>query len=122
MDYIKHYSMGGTLISHEVAEYWLERLPSLIKKHFSDCDVLIYQAGADCHIDDPLGGIFTTEQLKRRDRIVFETCKEIGLPVAWNLAGGYQKPIRNVLDIHDNTAKECIDVYESGEGRKAVNE
>jgi hypothetical protein len=59
-------------------------------RQFADCDVLLYQAGADPHIDDPLGGWLTDAQLAQRDRLVFETCRELGLPVAWNLAGGYQ--------------------------------
>jgi hypothetical protein len=57
----------------------------------------------------------TTEQLARRDRIVFETAAQIGLPVAWNLAGGYQRDagrgIEPVLDIHRNTMKACLSVY-----------
>jgi len=29
---------------------------------------------------------------------VFEHCAGRVLPIAWNLAGGYQKPLRKVLD------------------------
>ena len=56
----------------------------------SRCSVLLYQAGADPHIDDPLGGALTSSQLARRDTIVFDGCRVLGLPIAWNLAGGYQ--------------------------------
>jgi acetoin utilization deacetylase AcuC-like enzyme len=35
----------------------------------ADCEVLLYQAGADPHINDPLGGWLTTAQLRERDRI-----------------------------------------------------
>lgn len=77
--------------------------------------MLIYQAGADAHIDDPLGGWMTTAQLKRRDEIVFETAARIGLPVAWDLAGGYQKDatggIPAVLEIHRNTMRLCTQVH-----------
>lgn len=72
-------------------------------------DLLIYQAGADPHIDDPLGGWLTTEQLKKRDQIVFEQCAKHHVPVVWNLAGGYQEPIRKVLDIHTNTLIAALD-------------
>jgi acetoin utilization deacetylase AcuC-like enzyme len=72
---------------------------------------LLYQAGADPHIADPLGGWLTTAQLRERDRLVFTRCKALGLPVAWNLAGGYQNPLRKVLDIHDNTMLECIAAF-----------
>ena len=37
----------------------------------------------------------------------------MGVPVAWNLAGGYQAPIRKVLDIHDNTARAFLAVTSS---------
>jgi hypothetical protein len=36
---------------------------------------------------------------------------EIKVPVAWNLAGGYQTPLSKVLSIHENTMKECASVY-----------
>lgn len=55
----------------------------------------------------------TTEQLAERDRIVFEAVKKARVPVAWNLAGGYQTPLRKVLDIHDNTLRACWRVYQS---------
>ena len=69
----------------------------------ADCDVLLYQAGADPHIEDPLGGWLTTAQLRERDRLVFESSERYGVPIAWNLAGGYQEPLSKVLKIHDNT-------------------
>ena len=43
--------------------------------------------------------------------IVFEFCKKEGIPVAWNLAGGYQSDFQKVLDGHSNTMKECIRIY-----------
>ena len=83
----------------------------------SDCDVILYQAGADPHINDPLGGWLTTEQLAERDQIVFTMAKRLGIPIAWNLAGGYQTDedggIRPVLDIHDNTMRICHETYQS---------
>jgi acetoin utilization deacetylase AcuC-like enzyme len=101
--------------SPATAEQWLQRLPTLIVENFADCDVLLYQAGADPHIDDPLGGWMRSDQMRRRDRIVFETCRSIDLPVAWNLAGGYQRDaegtIRPVLDLHDSTMQECAAVW-----------
>ena len=77
---------------------------------------MLYQAGADPHVDDPLGGWLTTAQLHERDRRVFAAARRIGLPVAWNLAGGYQSPLRKVLDIHDNTLRACAGVFLHTEG------
>ena len=69
--------------------------------------MLLYQAGADPHVDDPLGGYLTDDELAERDDIVFAETKAIGLSIAWNLAGGYQTPLRKVLDIHDRTMRAC---------------
>jgi acetoin utilization deacetylase AcuC-like enzyme len=60
----------------------------VVVRGFAGYDLLLYQAGADPHIDDPLGGFLTTDELAERDRIVFSVAKEIGIPVVWNLAGG----------------------------------
>lgn len=92
------------------ARRFLGLLPKLVKA-FKDCDVLLYQAGADPHIDDPLGGFLNDDELAKRDAIVFDVTNALGLPLVWNLAGGYQTPLRRVLDIHDRTMIECARVY-----------
>ena len=75
-------------------------------------DLVIYQAGADIHIDDPLGGLLTSVQMIERDAAVFKACSAHGLPLVWNLAGGYnrdaQGTIAPVLELHRNTMIECI--------------
>jgi acetoin utilization deacetylase AcuC-like enzyme len=99
-------------------EDFLEALPGLVRQ-LQDCDLILYQAGADPHIDDPLGGFLTTNQMRLRDRIVFNEIKVLGIPLVWNLAGGYQvelfpsgkTSIRKVLELHDNTMSECVRVY-----------
>lgn len=120
IDYIVHYSFGrdhsvrrGRIPSNYDwnggghAEKWLEKLPTICGQ-FSDCDVVIYQAGADPHKDDPFGGALTDSQLLKRDEIVFSRLKEMGIPVAWCLAGGYQNPIEKVLVIHRRTLEACL--------------
>ena len=110
IDWIDHHSSGKHAPGASRAEANMRDLPALVSR-FADCDLLIYQAGADAHINDPLGGWMTTKQLERRDRIVFEVATRIGLPVAWNLAGGYQRDehggIPAVLEIHRNTMAVC---------------
>ena len=92
------------------AHFLSEVLPNWLAS-VSDAQVLLYQAGADAHIDDPLGGWMTTEQLRERDRIVFDWAAANKVPVAWDLAGGYQKDedggIEPVLRIHRNTMQAC---------------
>jgi acetoin utilization deacetylase AcuC-like enzyme len=97
------------------AERWLQGLAALIASTFASFDILLVQLGADPHIDDPLGGWLDNDQLRRRDRAVFETCRTMGLPLCWNLAGGYQRDaagtIRPVLDIHDASLQECAQFW-----------
>ena len=55
----------------------------------------------------PLGGVFTTAGYRQRDRLVFAAAARAGVPVVWNLAGGYQRDasgsIEPVLRLHRNT-------------------
>jgi hypothetical protein len=37
-----------------------------------DCDLILYQAGADPHASAPLGGVLTSQPMSERDRLVFE--------------------------------------------------
>lgn len=73
-----------------------------------DCDVVLYQAGADMHIDDPLGGLLDDEEMALRDRTVFTGFK-CGL--VWTLAGGYRLDnkggIAPVLATHRRTLIEA---------------
>ena len=112
LDFIDHYTVGGdSNASEENAEKWLIDLPSILEINFEDSDVVLYQAGADLCVDDPLGGTLTVEQMQRRDAIVFDTLDAMNVPVAWNLAGGYQEDFEKVLDIHENTMIECTRVH-----------
>lgn len=74
----------------------------------SACDIVLYQAGADPHIDDSLGGFLTTEQMAERDVQVFKGLKDRGAPVAWVLAGGYLDPLPKVIDLHVNTMRAVM--------------
>lgn len=92
------------------ADIFLKSLPTIVDE-FSNCDLLLYQAGADPHVQDPLGGFLTTSELAERDRIVFERARCLGIPVVWNLAGGYQEPLGSILEIHRNTMEACVSAY-----------
>ena len=81
-------------------------------------NLIIYQAGADVHVDDPYGGVLTTEQMYERDLRVFKLAKKFEIPITWNLAGGYQVGedgnIDKVIELHMNTFKACNEVYFNG--------
>jgi acetoin utilization deacetylase AcuC-like enzyme len=104
-DWIRHVSQEHW--SQTEAVPFIDQLPNVVRS-LADCDLLIYQAGADPHINDPLGGFLTTNELAERDRIVFSVAKSIGIPLVWNLAGGYQEPLARVLEIHRNTMLACV--------------
>jgi acetoin utilization deacetylase AcuC-like enzyme len=112
--WVRHYTAGAEYALPRHAPEFLARLPEIVDA-MADCDVVLYQAGADPHVDDPLGGWLTTRELHARDACVFERLHRLGVPVAWNLAGGYQREpdgsIPKVLEIHDNTAIEHARVF-----------
>lgn len=102
------------------AEEFLKELPNFLNQFKEEgVDIIFYQAGVDCHLDDPYGGFLTTEQIRLRDKIVFDFCKKNRIALVWNLAGGYQEEtladgntsIQKVLDLHNNTMKVCEQVY-----------
>lgn len=99
---VVHITAGAEWTEPEQANAFLANIPSDLSR-FAGCDVVLYQAGADPHIDDPLGGFLTTAQLAQRDWHVFSGLVERGMPVAWDLAGGYQRPLSKVITIHENS-------------------
>ncbi len=67
-------------------------------------DLALYLAGADPYYDDYLGRLALTKQgLLSRDRLVFEACAKVNLPVAVTMAGGYARDIDDTVDIHCHT-------------------
>ncbi len=69
-------------------------------------DLAIYLAGADPHESDRLGRLaLTFDGLIRRDAMVIAMCREIGVPIATTIAGGYGKNILDTVEVHVNTAR-----------------
>lgn len=112
--WIRHFTAGARHQTPAQAPAFFDELPRALTA-MSDCDVILYQAGADPHINDPLGGFLTTEELAHRDAIVFREARRMGIPLAWNLAGGYQRDERGgiepVLQIHANTMRACAEAW-----------
>lgn len=106
--HVNHFTTGKFYKDASQTAGFLAKLPDKLRTLLEGADVLLYQAGADAHVDDPLGGWMTYDQLQKRDSIVFQVAKEMGVPVAWNFAGGYQPDIRKVIKIHTNTLQEAI--------------
>ncbi|MGQ0714697.1 MAG: histone deacetylase family protein [Gemmatimonadaceae bacterium] len=69
-------------------------------------DLVVYLAGADPHERDRLGRLrLTFEGLERRDAMVLEACRDVGIPVAITIAGGYGRDIRETVAIHLATVR-----------------
>ena len=58
-------------------------------------DLVVYIAGADPHEGDRLGRLaLTFDGLARRDAMVLDRCREVGIPVAITIGGGYGRASR----------------------------
>jgi acetoin utilization deacetylase AcuC-like enzyme len=67
-------------------------------------DLLFHVAGADAYREDQLGGLkLTMNGLKKRDELVYEHARRLGVPVAITLAGGYARDVADTVQIHVNT-------------------
>lgn len=85
-----------------------EALPRVL--HGARADIVFYLAGADPHEGDSLGRLaLTFDGLRRRDRMVIEACREVGLPIAIVIAGGYGREIDDTVRVHRNTVEIARD-------------
>jgi len=81
-----------------------ETLPGILSA--SAPDLAIYLAGADSHEGDRLGRLcLTFEGLARRDVMVLDACREVGIPVVITIAGGYGRNIEDSVRVHLNTVR-----------------
>ena len=84
----------------------LEVVGAILDKHKPD--FCLYLAGADPYRCDVLGGLsLSKEGLRKRDALVLEQCRSRKVPACVVLAGGYAEDVRDVVDIHVNTAREA---------------
>jgi acetoin utilization deacetylase AcuC-like enzyme len=75
-------------------------------------DLLLYQAGADPYREDPYSPLaLDHDDLRTRDRRVFEFARQEGIPVAWVLAGGYTPDTTKVVRVHLNTFEAALEVF-----------
>lgn len=115
-DVVFHSSFGKSFRHRGEADAYLDAVAAL-SRDFVEFrpQLILYQAGADLHVDDPLGGILTTEQMRKRDRIVLTMARELGIPLTWNLAGGYQievdGSIPKVVALHLDTFREALAIW-----------
>ena len=73
-------------------------------------DLVVYLAGADPHVRDRLGRLaLSLDGLARRDAMVLSACREVGIPVAITIAGGYGREIGDTVQAHVNTVRVALD-------------
>lgn len=69
-------------------------------------DLVVYLAGADPHEGDKLGRLsLSFDGLKRRDWMVLQSCREVGIPVCVTIAGGYGRDVHDTVQVHLNTVR-----------------
>jgi acetoin utilization deacetylase AcuC-like enzyme len=76
-----------------------------------EADLIIYQAGMDCHQNDPFGSSwFSTELIRKREEMVFSLAKKHRIPLMFVLAGGYQN-MKDLIDLHVSTFDIAHRIY-----------
>src|SRR3712207_6769402 len=88
----------------EYLERLAEALPGVLAA--AAPDLVVYLAGADPHVGDRLGRLaLSLDGLARRDAAVIATCRDVGIPVAITIAGGYGRDIAETVEAHVNTVR-----------------
>ena len=96
------------LPDHTGDDDYLAQLSAVLPGVIADAraDLVVYLAGADPHERDRLGRLgLTFDGLARRDSIVLEQCREVGLPVVVTIAGGYGTRIEETVQVHVTTTQ-----------------
>ncbi|MED5579016.1 MAG: histone deacetylase [Nitrospinota bacterium] len=84
-----------------------DNIEKILKTHCPE--LVIYQAGADPFSGDQLGSLKITKKgLKKRDDLILEKCKELSIPIAGTLGGGYAANPADTVDIHLQTSLSFI--------------
>jgi acetoin utilization deacetylase AcuC-like enzyme len=69
-------------------------------------DFIFYLCGVDVLKTDKLGKLQLSEEgCKERDAVVFNFCKQLKIPVACAMGGGYSPKISDIVNAHCNTIK-----------------
>jgi histone deacetylase 11 len=81
-------------------------------------DLVIYNAGSDPFVDDPLTRLrLTRDDLARRDLLVATMARERGIPLAMVLSGGYA---RESWRVHADGIEAILGRFDSGVSTPAV--
>jgi acetoin utilization deacetylase AcuC-like enzyme len=71
-------------------------------------DFIFYQSGVDVMETDMLGRLsLSLIGCRKRDRMVFETVRQLKVPVVCTMGGGYSPEIKHIVEAHANTFREA---------------
>jgi len=102
---LTHWSARGTALDQNT---WEHQIRGMLANR--DWDLVLYQAGADAHVDDPYGeGYLTNDDWEARDRLVFSYCHARNFPLVFNLAGGYNAD--KTIMLHCHTVRTARHIY-----------
>lgn len=131
MDGDAHYGNGTDDIIHELKlEKYVTNVPmarpggknwrGLMERDLAAYDLVLYQAGADAHRADPYGaGYLSDGDWIARDMFVFRMCKDAGVPIVWNLAGGYNG--NKTIDLHTSTFQTACEIFYPNEDARDID-
>lgn len=108
-DYLRYIQLG---IDHGAGwnpSIYRAAIEKAIEAH--NPGLIMYQAGADAWVGDPLGGFLTMDELYARDLITLQAAKQREIPIVVNLAGGYAAHYEDTLTIHLNTGEAMKEVF-----------
>lgn len=101
-------TLDVALADHTGDDVYLDTLTSTLPRVLAEAspDIVFYIAGADPHEGDALGRLsLTFDGLIARDRYVLSQCREVGIPVAVVIGGGYGRKIEGTVQVHVNTVR-----------------
>jgi acetoin utilization deacetylase AcuC-like enzyme len=97
-------------ISNKEYNYLLEKSLDSVLSKFNP-DFMFYQCGVDILETDKLGKLgITMEGCADRDIIVFQTAKQLDIPIVCSMGGGYSPQIKHIVEAHANTFRIGLDI------------
>lgn len=93
---------------------YLEKLEFGLKMVFEQphLEFVFYQSGVDILETDKLGKLaISQEACTLRDKMVYESCIKMKIPVVTAMGGGYSSKISDIVNAHCNTFKVAIDTF-----------
>jgi acetoin utilization deacetylase AcuC-like enzyme len=89
---------------------------ALLSKNLDDIlnrfqpDFVFYQCGVDILESDKLGKLgVSMKGCQKRDRIVFDTVRQLHVPVVCTMGGGYSPQIKDIVEAHAQTFRSGMD-------------